>query len=181
MATIIRLILYKYPSKPQPCVTPPFHENPSKKRGEIVNNDSHGCFNNHRKKDALHHILRPNREVLTVFSHVLKLLISTAWLAHIERIFPSIRHPRWIIAIIIDHPPEDRVPVTIRQPSIQHGRIYIATLTPFPCTCHMQLYFRHGRRDPQTRRRCCRILAQAVRSTCVQIRDGARLGQRSGL
>jgi hypothetical protein len=61
----------------------------------------------------LHNILWANREVLAIFSHVLKLLIPTARLAHIERIFSSFRHPRWIITIIIDHSPEYRVPVLI--------------------------------------------------------------------
>lgn len=42
---------------------------------------------------------------------MLELLISTARLAHIKRIFPILRHARWIIAIIINHPPEDGVSV----------------------------------------------------------------------
>lgn len=52
-------------------------------------NAIHGCFNkNHKKKIGLHHILRPNREILPIFSYMLELLISTARLAHIKRIFP---------------------------------------------------------------------------------------------
>jgi hypothetical protein len=58
---------------------------------EIEKKAIHDCFNKYRKKkNGLHHILRSNWEVLTILSHMLKLLISTARLAHIECIFPSI-------------------------------------------------------------------------------------------
>jgi hypothetical protein len=81
---------------------------------EIEKKAIYGCFNKYRRKNCgLHHILRSNWEVLTVLSHMLKLLISTARLAHIECIFPSIRHPRWVVTIIINHPPEDGVSANI--------------------------------------------------------------------
>lgn len=64
---------------------------------------------------SLVYIFRIDQKVLSVFTGMFKLFISTEGFSHIERIFAFVRHTRGIVAVIINYASEDGV-------SEKHGK-----------------------------------------------------------
>ena len=60
-------------------------------------------------------VLGTDEKVLSFFSNMLKILISTARFAHIKGILAFIGHPGWIVLVVVHDAPEDRVPAEVNK------------------------------------------------------------------